>query len=189
MLFSAPLFLFIFMPLTAMTYVAAPRPAKNGVLLIASLLFYFWGEPVVIFMIAALAVIDYCLVARIARGGPAVVWYLAAGIGANLAFLFVFKYADFAMRAAEPLSGPLPHLNLVLPLGISFVVFEKITYLVDVYRGAGRPARSLKDYLLFVFFFPKMLAGPIIKYRTSRRRNGLQFCMARRCRVHSTNLF
>ena len=164
MLFSAPLFLFIFMPLTAMTYVAAPRPAKNGALLIASLLFYFWGEPVVIFMIAALAVIDYFLVARISRGGPAVVWYLAAGIGGNLAFLFVFKYADFAMRAAEPLAGPLPHLNLVLPLGISFVVFEKITYLVDVYRGVGRPARSLKDYLLFVFFFPKMLAGPIIKY-------------------------
>jgi alginate O-acetyltransferase complex protein AlgI len=77
---------------------------------------------------------------------------------------FVFKYADFLLQSAEPLTGRLAHLDLALPLGISFVVLEKITYLVDTHRKAIRPAASFLDYLLFVFFFPKMLAGPIIKY-------------------------
>lgn len=108
--------------------------------------------------------LDYRLGELVARETPAARRWLAFGIAANLAMLFVFKYEPFAVRNLAHIFGPLPLLELALPLGISFFVFEKITYLVDIHRGETRPARSLQDYLLFVFLFPKMLAGPIIKY-------------------------
>ena len=92
------------------------------------------------------------------------------GVAANLGLLAYFKYANFAYANAEAvLAGwfrhslpPLP--AIALPIGVSFVVFEKITYIVDVYRGVGQPARRVRDYFLYVFLFPKLLAGPIIKY-------------------------
>jgi alginate O-acetyltransferase complex protein AlgI len=169
MLFSAPLFLLLFMPATVALYVIAPQNGRNALLLGASLLFYAWGEPVIVFVILASALIDFVLGRRIASGGPEARTWLAVGIAGNLSLLFVFKYADFALQSIEPLVGPLAHFNLVLPLGISFVIFEKITYLVDVHQKTSRPAASLQDYLLFVFFFPKMLAGPIIKFHEIER--------------------
>ena len=87
----------------------------------------------------------------------------------NLSVLIVYKYADFLADnfnfVLAPLGvGRIPLLHLMLPIGVSFVVFEKITYLVDTYRGVSRPAASFSDYCLFVLFFPKLLAGPILKY-------------------------
>jgi alginate O-acetyltransferase complex protein AlgI len=164
MLFSTPLFLFLFMPSAVTAYLITPRPGRNAVLLAASLLFYAWGEPKIVFVILMSAILDFVLARRIAAGGLRVKIWLFLGIGSNLSLLFVFKYADFLLQSVEPLTGRLLHLELVLPLGISFVVFEKITYLVDTHRNTSRAAASLLDYLLFVFFFPKMLAGPIIKY-------------------------
>ena len=164
MLFSTPLFLFVFLPATLLAYFLAPRAARNTILLGLSLLFYAWGEPKVVFIVAASAVLEYWLGPKVARPGPAGARWLALGVGLNLGLLFVYKYADFALDNLAPLTGPLPHLGLALPLGLSFIVFEKITYLVDIRRGVGTQARSLRDYLLFVFLFPKVLAGPIIKY-------------------------
>ena len=87
--------------------------------------------------------------------------------------LIVYKYADFLLGNFNALLSPfgphlLPLLHIALPIGVSFVVFEKITYLVDTYRGVSQPAASLWDYALFVFFFPKLLAGPILKYHEMR---------------------
>lgn len=169
MLFSSPLFLFFVLPPALLLYFIAPRFLKNAVLLVASLLFYAWGEPVAVFVVLASALLDYGLGHRVTRPGPEGGRWLALGVSANILLLFVYKYADFLIDTVQPpLSSlgvaPLPHLNLALPLGVSFIVFEKITYLVDLRRGESQRARTLRDYLLFVFFFPKVLAGPIIKY-------------------------
>jgi alginate O-acetyltransferase complex protein AlgI len=164
MLFTIPLFLFLFQPVTTLFYWVAARRMKNVVLLAISMLFYWWGEPRFIVIVLASAILDYLLGQRIARWQPNARTCLATGVAANLGLLFTFKYADFTMRSLEPMFGNLPQFGLVLPLGISFVVFEKISYLVDIYRKKSYPAASLHDYLLFVFLYPKMLAGPIIKY-------------------------
>lgn len=164
MLFSSPLFLFFVLPPALLLYFLAPKVLKNTVLLVASVLFYAWGEPAAVLMVLASAVLDYLLGPKVVKPGPEGGRWLALGVCANLLLLFVYKYADFFIGTVEPLVGPLPHLNLVLPLGVSFIVFEKITYLVDLRRGESRTARTFRDYLLFVFFFPKVLAGPIIKY-------------------------
>lgn len=169
MLFSSPLFLFFVLPPALLVYFLAPKILKNTALLLASVLFYAWGEPVAVFVVLASALLDYGLGHRVTRPGPEGGRWLALGVAANILLLFVYKYADFLIDTVSPplaLIGapPPPHLNLALPLGVSFIVFEKITYLVDLRRGESQRARSLRDYLLFVFFFPKVLAGPIIKY-------------------------
>jgi alginate O-acetyltransferase complex protein AlgI len=164
MLFSTPLFLFVFLPLTTALYAMVPRARRNLVLLTISVLFYAWGEPRIVFLLILSALVDFRIGQLISRGGSAAGRWLAVGVTANLLLLFVFKYAAFAFQNLAPVPGALPMLDLALPLGISFYVFEKITYLVDIRRGETRPAQSLQDYLLFVFLYPKMLAGPIIKY-------------------------
>jgi alginate O-acetyltransferase complex protein AlgI len=164
MLFTAPAFVFVFMPVTLLVYFLTPARMRNSILLMISFLFYFWGEPWFIAIVIASALLDFAIGYRVAMHGRRVGAWLAFGIVANMALLVVFKYADFILSNAEPLVGSLPRLHLLLPLGLSFVVFEKITYLVDLYRNKNRPAASLRDYMLFVFLFPKMLAGPIIKY-------------------------
>lgn len=183
MLFNSPLFLFAFLPALYAAYWASAQRFRNALLLAASLLFYSWGEPRFVFLAAASALADYGLGKwvtssdRVAspRGVPSARSdrfrraALTVAILQNLGLLAYFKYANFFVEnvnlaLAGLHLGPLPLASLVLPLAISFIVFEKITYVVDLYRGTGRPARNVWDYLLYVFFFPKLLAGPIIKY-------------------------
>ena len=165
MLFSAPIFLFFFLPLAVLLYQAVPKPWRNATILAISIAFYGWAEPRFVFVILGLSVLDYLLGMVIVQGGRRGRICLGIGILSNISLLFAFKYLDFTFQNLVNLLGPLPQLNWLLPLGISFIVFEKITYLVDIHRGTGKPARTIWDYLLFVFLFPKMLAGPIIKYR------------------------
>ncbi len=171
MLFYEPLFLTFFLVFYAFYLLLAGASAKKWTLLIASLLFYVWGEPVFVLVLLASAVIDYALSFHLGEPAPLQVRRLAltAGIACNLGILAVYKYADFLVENLDRLISPfgndlIPMLHLALPIGVSFVVFEKITYLVDTWRGTSRPAASLRDYLLFVLFFPKLLAGPILKY-------------------------
>jgi alginate O-acetyltransferase complex protein AlgI len=171
MLFYAPIFLFIFLPLALVTVGGVGPRYRSILLLIWSILFYLWGEPVFVGVAILSASIDYYICQQIFkhRGNPASRLYLSCGILLNLALLIYYKYIDFGITTLNALLHPLGWTNLslikiTLPIGVSFIVFEKITYLVDVYRGQGEPARSLKDYLLYVFLFPKLLAGPIIKY-------------------------
>jgi alginate O-acetyltransferase complex protein AlgI len=171
MLFYEPLFVTFFAVFFALYLLAAGASAKKWTLLIASLLFYLWGEPVFVLVLLASAAIDYALSFHLAEPSPLPTRRLAltAGIVCNLGVLAVYKYADFAIENLDRLMSPfVAHpfqlLHLALPIGVSFVVFEKITYLVDTWRGTSRPASSFRDYLLFVLFFPKLLAGPILKY-------------------------
>jgi len=168
MLFSTPFFCFIFLPVFFAVFYLAP--GKRGVLLAAGLTFYFWGEPVFCLVVAAASLLDWALGKWIDRS---VGWRrqipLVIGVAANLGLLIITKYAFFAVSnlnfLLDLVSQPLLETpKIALPLGISFIVFEKITYLVDIYRGNARPASSLLDYFNYVFLFPKLLAGPIVKY-------------------------
>jgi alginate O-acetyltransferase complex protein AlgI len=171
MLFYEPLFLTIFPAVYAFYLLVSGASAKKWTLLIVSTLFYVWGEPVFVLVLLASTAVDYTLSFYLSGPTPARTrrLALAVGIASNLAILIVYKYADFLADNFNFLLAPfganrIPLLHLALPIGVSFVVFEKITYLVDTWRGISRPAASFTDYCLFVLFFPKLLAGPILKY-------------------------
>ena len=167
MLFSTPFFTFAFLPVFFVLYWFIP--AHRWVLLAGSLLFYGWGEPIFVFVVFASALLDWLLGKQIAKRGPRARWWVAFGVVANLSLLVYAKYTAFAVANLNTLftatgwkTWPVP--EIALPLGVSFIVFEKITYVVDLFRKAAPPAKSFLDYLNYVFLFPKLLAGPIIKY-------------------------
>ena len=171
MLFYSSFFLFFFFPILFLSYVKVPKRFKNYLLLLASLFFYFYGEPRFFLIAVVSAIIDYFLSWKIFETKNKLIAqkYLILGIVLNVGLLFFYKYLDFFIGNFNDMLGylnqsSLPLLQIALPIGISFIVFEKITYLVDIYRGISEPATSLKNYLLYVFLFPKLLAGPIIKY-------------------------
>ncbi len=174
MLFYEPLFLFVFLPTFLLLYLAGARtPAlRVGIVLAGSYLFYSWAGPLFPAIVLVSALIDHALARGIAHRPPGDLirrWLLGFGIVLNLSLLVFYKYSGFLVEnfniarsavGADPWSLP----AIALPIGVSFVVFEKITYLVDIARGLSRPAQTLPRYLLYVFFFPKLLAGPIIKF-------------------------
>ncbi len=168
MLFYEPLFLFLFFPVTFAAYLAVRRrgTARVLVLLVASLFFYLWSEPLFVPVVLLTCVTDF-LLARLVAGGRR--WALPAGVLINLGMLVYYKYTGFAVDNLDVLlvsAGLAPwHVGqIALPIGVSFIVFEKITYLVDIARRRSKPAPDFATYLLYVFLFPKLLAGPIIKY-------------------------
>jgi alginate O-acetyltransferase complex protein AlgI len=171
MLFYDPLFLIFFLVLYALYLAVAGRTARIYALLIGSLVFYAWGEPIFVPILLVSTVVDYALSRKIAAptGAQTRKALVAIGVASNLAILFFYKYTDFLITNLNAVTAwfglsPLPLLHIALPIGVSFVVFEKITYLVDVHRGISRPPQRFSDYCLFVLFFPKLLAGPILKY-------------------------
>src|SRR3954471_6276167 len=177
MLFYEPLFLTIFPAVFAFYLLVSGASVRKWTLLVVSTLFYAWGEPVFVLVLFASTAIDYALSFYLNDPAPARTrrLALAAGVANNLGILVVYKYADFLADNLNLLLAPfganrIPLLHLALPIGVSFVVFEKITYLVDTYRGVSKPAASFTDYCLFVLFFPKLLAGPILKYHEMKDR-------------------
>jgi alginate O-acetyltransferase complex protein AlgI len=173
MVFSSLLFLYAFLPVFLALYYLAPLRHRNAVALAGSLLFYTWGEPIFAGILIGVSVFGYLislwlarlpLEARAARRGV-----LALGLSFYIGLLLWFKYSNFFAAQLNGVLGWLQQGGVVwthvaLPLGISFFTFQKISYLVDVYRGTNSPARNLLDYLLFVALFPQLIAGPIIRY-------------------------
>ena len=178
MLFTDPFFALFIAPAFYALYLAINdrAAAKKWALIAASVAFYTWGEPLFVPVVIVSTAVDYGLshwMARTKTAGTRRV-LVTVGILLNLGILVFYKYADFIAAnlnlVVEPLGGaPLPLLQIALPIGVSFVVFEKISYLVDVYRGTTKPANTFLDYALFVFLFPKLLAGPILKYHEMER--------------------
>jgi alginate O-acetyltransferase complex protein AlgI len=174
MLFYEPLFLFVFFPTFYLIYLLGERREglRRSVILCASVLFYTWSEPLFVPVVLASALADHLIARRIDRLPRAcrqAKLLLAIGVLINVGILVHYKYTRFLIENLNGLLqgipvGPIPVPAILLPIGVSFIVFEKITYLVDIYRGISRPAQRLATYLLYVFFFPKLLAGPIIKY-------------------------
>lgn len=171
MLFNSPLFLFVFSPIMLAVYFTVNRKYKNFVLLFSSLVFYAWAEPRFIWVLLGSALLDYWLGQIIANNEKRIAKLaMIIGIIGNVGILGYFKYTNFLMDNLNHIlltinsSFSLPVLQILLPVGVSFVVFEKITYLVDIYRQVGKTAPGILNYLVYVFLFPKLLAGPIVKY-------------------------
>jgi alginate O-acetyltransferase complex protein AlgI len=168
MLFSSPLFLFLFLPVVVVGATLCPRRAQNAFLVVASLLFYSWGEVTWTWLLLVSIAFNYAagrLVGREGRRRAA----LGAAIAVNLGILGWFKYGQFFAETLSVLLVPLGVRPIRtgpihLPIGISFYTFHAISYLVDTYRGRVRPQKSLLDFALYVSLFPQLVAGPIVRY-------------------------
>ena len=140
---------------------------KNALLIVASLAFYAYGEPVFVVLMIVSTLVNWLVGLGIGRmrAGGARKGLLAAAVAVNLAFLGVFKYADMAVSSINGLAGlhlPLP--EIALPIGISFYTFQAMSYVIDVYRGDVQAQRNYARVLLYISFFPQLIAGPIVKY-------------------------
>lgn len=170
MVFSSIIFLCFFLPCVLLLYFISDRKYKNSILLIASVFFYSWGGPKFIFVILITTVLDYLLADQIYRSKKYKLFFLILSLSLNISLLFYFKYSNFFIDNINFLFGWLgmsefaPAAKIALPIGISFYTFESITYIVDVYKGQHKPLKRFFDYLLYILFFPKLIAGPIIRY-------------------------
>lgn len=164
MVFSSVTFLFYFLPVFLALYYVLPW--KNGVLLVASLVFYAWGEPRFLPLLMASALLNYGFGLLIMRAGQHRKLALGLGVAANLAMLGYFKYAGFFTTLVnQALNQQLAVPAIVLPLGISFFVFQGLSYLLDVYRGDVDPQKSFWTFATYKAMFPQLIAGPIVRYR------------------------
>lgn len=185
MVFSDLFFLFAFLPLFILLYQAGGwidrrisadriRPAftwRNAVLVVFSLLFYAWGEPVYVLLMLGSVFINYwvgrwLMAARRRRVRKIA---LITGLMSNIAVIGVFKYAGFIADTLNSFGLDIPVPSIALPIGISFYTFQSISYLVDVYRYTSRGQRRYSDLLLYISMFPQLIAGPIVRYDTVAR--------------------
>jgi len=164
MVFSSILFLFYFFPIFLCLYYVLPW--KNAVLLVASLVFYAWGEPRFVPILLLSALLNYSTGLAIARAGARRKLWLVVGVAANLAMLAWFKYLAFLGEAL----GQLFHVDaslppVVLPLGISFFTFQGLSYLIDVYRKDVEAQPDFWRFATYKAMFPQLTAGPIVRYK------------------------
>ena len=174
MVFSSLLFLFFFLPITLLLYFCGSRKMKNAILLIVSLIFYAWGEPVYIFLMLFSAVADYfhgLFIEKHRLKTPLKAKLgLLSSIVVNLGLLSFFKYADFLIENVNHLLGTsVATLDLPLPIGLSFYTFQTMSYAIDVYRGRVKAQRNPLTLALFVCLFPQLIAGPIVRYEIIER--------------------
>ena len=153
-------------------YYLCPNRFKNYLLLIASILFYSWGAPRFIFVILGTTALDFFLVQLMSKQDKRAKrrFFLILSVCMNVGLLFYFKYANFFIENINHITSligwkPSTLLNVVLPIGISFYTFETITYVVDVYRKEHAPLTNFLHYQLYIILFPKLIAGPVIRYR------------------------
>lgn len=171
MIFSSAIFVFYFLPLFFLCYYLVPGKFKNAVILLGSIFFYAWGAPRFIFVILGTTALDFFLVQLMDRQETAVrrKVLLLLSVTINLGLLVYFKYSNFFVDNINSVlktmgMNTIPWLKLVLPIGISFYTFESLTYVVDVYRKVHAPLKRFWDYQLYIIFFPKLIAGPIVRY-------------------------
>ncbi len=174
MLFSSITFLYYFLPAFLILYFAAPKKLKNSVILISSLFFYAWGEPlyVILMIVSVLSGYVFGLFIHLTRG---TVWskvLCGISVAVSLSFLVYFKYADFFIENFNLATGlSVGLLNIALPIGISFYTFQIISYTVDVYRG--EPAqKNIINLGAYIAMFPQLIAGPIVRYSDVARQLG-----------------
>lgn len=170
MVFSSIPFLYYFLPAVLIVYFLTPRKGKNAVLLIGSLLFYGWGEPKLLLLMAATILAFYLCGLAIGKSERHKKLWLTVSACVGVGLLGLFKYADFFLSSFNALTGlSLPLLKLALPVGISFYTFQCLSYTVDVYRGQVEPQRNLVSFGAYVALFPQLIAGPIVRYRDVAR--------------------
>ena len=172
MLFSSIIFIFYFLPITMLVYYLIPKEQtgkRNIVLLVASLFFYSWGEPVYLFLMLYSAFFNYFMAIQIhneQKYGGTGRRNLLFTVVVYLLILGFFKYFGFLMDTITSITGwHIHYTSLALPIGISFYTFQAMSYVFDVYKGKVAPQYSLLKFSLYLSFFPQLIAGPIVKYR------------------------
>ena len=176
MIFTSIEFLTLFLPAFLLVYALAPKAWRNGVLLWGSWIFYGWWSPAFLLLFIGLTVLAWTggLALGARRDGRLRNWLLALFIGINAATLFWFKYINILVETANELlsfSGamPLQWQRVALPIGLSFIVLQAISYLVEVYRGEVRPQRRFVWFAAYLAMFGQLIAGPILRYEWVER--------------------
>jgi alginate O-acetyltransferase complex protein AlgI len=171
MVFSSALFLLYFFPVFFLGYYLIPNRFKNAYLLLSSVFFYSWGAPKFVFVIIGTTILDFFLVRKMyySTNKTQQKLFLVLSLSMNLGLLFYFKYSNFFVENINEVLYSLGFVEwewtaLLLPIGISFYTFETITYVVDVYRRVHAPLKNFWDYQLYIILFPKLIAGPIIRF-------------------------
>ena len=162
--------MFTFLPITLLLYYVSPRILKNSVLLIASLIFYAWGEPIYVFLMMGTIIVDYLLAILIDKnrheeGKCKSIFILT--IILNVSILGFFKYFGFFVDNINSIFHlNIPFEGLALPIGISFYTFQVLSYIVDVYLGKVEVQYNIINFAAYVTMFPQLVAGPIVQYQT-----------------------
>ena len=187
MVFSDLFFIYVFLPAAAICYALGrcgdhsrmrrlreygqPRircecPYSNAVLIIFSLIFYAWGEPMYVALMIVSVFMNYVVGVFIDGGRHKSKAALIVGLILNIGIIAVFKYADFLAETLNAVGVPVPKPGIALPIGISFFTFQSISYIIDVYRGQVRAQKDFFSLLLYISMFPQLIAGPIVRYST-----------------------
>lgn len=169
MVFSSTLFLVYFLPVFLLLYYLTPSNWKNYTALGFSLLFYAWGAPVFVFFLLGSCLFDFYLIRNFSANNKKT--YLGLSLVLNVGLLLYFKYANFFVDNFNVLLESIGYVKVgwakvVLPIGVSFFTFQKISYSLDVYRGTSAPLKKFSDYLLYISLFPQLIAGPIVRFST-----------------------
>ena len=182
MLFTSISFLYYFLPALIIIYFITPKKYKNIILLIASLLFYFYGEPKYVFLMIAEIVIAYTGAILIDKYKSQSKNTLIITLFIHVFLLIIFKYTDFIIQTINDMSNAnIKLLNIALPIGISFYTFQIISYVIDVYNGKVKVQKNIINLATYVSLFPQLVAGPIVRYQTVEKELD--------DRVHSFNNF
>lgn len=171
MVFSSIVFLTLFLPIFFAIYYLLPNKYKNYFILLASIFFYSWGAPKFIFAILVTTFLDYLLVHAMDKSIKIKKRkiLLTVSIIMNVGLLFYFKYCNFFIENLNEILNQLhvkriKSLEVILPIGISFYTFESLTYVIDVYRKEHKPLHNFMHYQLYIILFPKLIAGPIVRF-------------------------
>lgn len=165
MVFASITFLYYFLPLFLIIYFIVPKKYKNIVLLVFSLIFYFYGEPKYILLMLIEVLFSYFMTRYLDKNKSKSL--LGIMVSIHILLLCIFKYFNFIISNINNIfNSNISLLNIVLPIGISFYTFQIISYEVDVYRGKVKVSKNLIEFMTYVFLFPQLIAGPIVRYES-----------------------
>lgn len=165
MLFSSMTFIYVFMPIVCISYLLIKQELKNYLLLIASIIFYAWGEPRYLAIMIITILVNYYGAILLSKYRSKAKLILAATIVVDLAFLIYFKYFNFIIDNANALFAmDVKFIDVIMPIGISFYTFQAMSYLIDVYRKDCPVQKDIYKLALYITLFPQLVAGPIVKY-------------------------
>ena len=170
MVFSSLEFMFLYFPVVLLLYFVTPLKWRNVTLFVTSLIFYGWGEPLYVFLMLATITVDYFFGWMVGKyresNRKRARAYMVAAIVINLAILGFFKYANLVVDTITALTGvTLTHIDVPLPVGISFYTFQALSYVIDVYRMDANAQRNYTAFGTYVTLFPQLIAGPIVRYQ------------------------